>query len=276
LRLQFCECAKKTNARANTIARRRNSLKNRQCQYVCLFPFNRCRFIHLVQWAVMFFVSMFRHSKTLSGILLALCLFAPRTAQAADGRKPQFHLGTASIHVGLSSAVGNLDSDDKLDFAVADRTGKSPDGYNYRLQLAHSHEGSQVFHFHSKDSALNLSIIDLDDDADLDVVLTHTLSGEIAGVWLNTGGRFHEGNTAEFSGRHVRLGDGVALTSETIPTGMASLPLRKTLTALTGSVRLELPDGPAFGSLRDFADLGTKRVSDRSVTSRAPPTTRLS
>jgi hypothetical protein len=225
----------------------------------------------------MFFVSMFRHSKALAGILLALCILVPRTAHAAEGRKPQFRLGTASIHVGLSSAAANLDSDDKIDFAIADRTGRSSEGYNYRLQLALSHEESQVFHFHSTDSALNLSIVDLDNDADLDVVLTHALSGEIAGVWLNNGsGGFDEGNTADFSGMHVKLGGRVAVASESIPVAMGSLPLRKTLTVLTGSVRLDIPIGPAFGSLRDSAGVGTGRLSDHSIASRAPPVNRLS
>jgi hypothetical protein len=225
----------------------------------------------------MYFVSRFRHRTAFLLALFALYLFLPRTAEAADSKKPQFRLGTASIHVGWSSAAANLDSDDKIDFAIADRTGRSAEGYNYRLQLALSHENSQVFHFHSTDSALNLSIIDLDDDADLDVVLTHALSGEIAGVWLNNGrGGFHEGNTADFRGMQVKLGGGVSVASESIPPAVGSLPLRKSLTALTQSVRLDIPTGPAVGSLRDFAGAETGRVSDHPIASRAPPVDRLS
>jgi hypothetical protein len=224
----------------------------------------------------MYFVSRFRHRTALLLALFALYLFLPRTAEAGESRKPQFRLGTSSIHLGWSSAAANLDSDDKIDFAIADRTGRSPEGYNYRLQLALSHEESQIFHFHSTDSALNLSIVDLDNDADLDVVLTHALSGEIAGVWLNNGrGGFREGNTADFGGMQVKVGGRVAVASESIPPAMGSLPLRKTLTMLTGPIRLDIPIGAALGSLRDFTGLGTGRLSDHSIASRAPPVNRL-
>jgi hypothetical protein len=225
----------------------------------------------------MYVVSMFRHGKALAGALLALCILLPWKAEAAENHKPaQLRLGTASIHLGWSSAAGNLDSDDKVDFAVADRMGHSPEGYNYRLQLTLSQEQSQIFHFRSTDSALNLSIVDLDHDADLDVVLTHALSGEIAGVWLNNGsGGFQEGNTADFSTVRLTVPKSVTSPPENIPAAMANVPLRKNWTASTGSALFSVPI-TTFRSLNEAATARTTSTTDRSISSRAPPSIRLS
>lgn len=113
---------------------------------------------------------------------------------------------------GWATAVADLDSDAKLDFAIADRTSYGANGYNYRLQLTLSRAESQVFQFHSADSALKVSVVDLDNDADLDIVLTHAISGEIAGVWLNNGsGDFHEGQVEDFQQAGVQLKGSVTI-----------------------------------------------------------------
>src|SRR5690349_13630992 len=140
-----------------------------------------------------------------------------RPAAAAERGKAQLSLGTAGMPFAWSTAVADLDSDHKLDFATADRTGHSTEGYNYRLKLALSREGNQTFQFRSSDSALNISIIDLDNDTDLDIVLTHALSGEIAGVWINNGsGAFHQGNAADFPLKVLGLHHKVITASENI------------------------------------------------------------
>jgi len=224
----------------------------------------------------MCFVSMFRHGKALAGALLALCVLLPWRAEAAESHKPQVRLGTAAIHLGWSSAIGHLDSDGKIDFATADRTGHSPDGYNYRLQLSLSHEQNQIFQFRSTDSALNLSIVDLDNDADFDVVLTHALSGEIAGVWLNNGsGRFQEGNTADFSNVRLAMPKSVTSSPKTQPATVADLPVHKNCTACTASVRLDVPI-KALRGLKEAMTARTRSTTERSITSRAPPSIRLS
>src|SRR5215471_15396997 len=176
----------------------------------------------------MYLASKLRHSKAVVVAIVALYLFLPRIAHAAEGRQQQFRLGTAAMTFGWSTAIAKLDSDEKLDFAIADRIGNAISGYNYRLQLALSEAGNQIFHFRSADSALKVSILDLDDDADLDVVLTHALSGEIAGVWLNNGeGGFHQASTNDFAHARMKVNEEAAIASANAPEPIAALLLRK-------------------------------------------------
>src|SRR5215831_3142592 len=178
----------------------------------------------------MHLVSKLRHSKAIVVAIVALYLFLPRIAHAAEGRRQQFRLGTAAMPFGWSTAIARLDSDEELDFAIADRLSSGTNGYNYRLQLALSEAESQVFHFRSPDSALKVSIVDLDDDADLDVVLTHALSGEIAGVWLNNGeGGFHQASTDDYARARLKIGHEASIASSNAPEPMAALLLRKSV-----------------------------------------------
>jgi hypothetical protein len=222
-------------------------------------------------------VPKLRHSKAIIVAIFALCLFLPGIAHAAEGRQQQFRLGTAAMPFGWSTAIAKLDSDEKLDFAIADRIGNAISGYNYRLQLALSEAGNQIFHFRSADSALKVSIVDLDDDADLDVVLTHALTGEIAGVWLNNGeGGFHQANTADFAHARVKIGDEAAIASANAPIPIAALLLRKTVFDRTAGIPFDgqiLPEAEG----RHRADvINVPGHFYRSTTPRAPPSISLS
>src|SRR5215831_17400169 len=174
---------------------------------------------------------MYLVSKLRYLIVVALVLIyagVPRTAVAAERSNAQLALGTAGMPFSWSTAVGYLDSDEKLDFAVADRTGHSTEGYNYRLKLALSRDGNQTFQFRSSDSALNISIVDLDNDADLDVVLTHAFSGKIAGVWINNGsGAFQQGDAADFPLGVLNLHQKAIGASGNATVLSATLPNRK-------------------------------------------------
>src|SRR6516225_1127377 len=167
-----------------------------------------------------------RHITTAAAALVALCFLFPGIARAAERPKQQVRLGTAAAPFGWATAIADLDSDEKLDFAIADRTSYGTNGYNYRLQLTLSQAESQTFQFHSTDSALNVSIVDLDNDADLDIVLTHALSGEIAGVWLNDGrGGFDQGHTEDFLHAGLKFRGRAAISARTARETLAALPL---------------------------------------------------
>jgi hypothetical protein len=201
----------------------------------------------------------------------------PRQASAAERGKTQLSLGTAGMPFAWSTAVADLDSDHSLDFATADRTGHSTEGYNYRLKLALSREGNQTFQFRSTDSALNISIIDLDNDTDLDIVLTHALSGEIAGVWINNGsGAFHQGNAADFPLKVLGLHQTVITASGNIAVSSATLPNRKKAAGDSIIVRCNRPGAPSPESVT-FSDVVQHQApSNRFVHLRAPPATFLS
>ena len=173
-----------------------------------------------------------RHTKTAAAALVALYLLFPRIACAAEKPKQQVRLGTAAGPFGWATAIADLDSDEKLDFAIADRTSYGANGYNYRLQLTLSQAQSQTFQFRSADSALKVSIVDLDNDADLDVVLTHAISGEIAGVWLNNGsGDFQQGNTEDFLRADLIARRTMTIAAAIIPAALAAVPLQKKIAA---------------------------------------------
>jgi hypothetical protein len=225
----------------------------------------------------MYLVSKLRHSKAVIVAIVALYLFLPRIAHAAEGRQQQFRLGTAAMPFGWSTAIAKLDSDEKPDFAIADRIGNGTNGYNYRLQLALSEAESQVFHFRSADSALRVSIVDLDDDADLDVILTHALSGEIAGVWLNNGeGGFHQANTADFAHARLKIGEEAAIASANAPEPIAALLLRRSVFDRPADVSFGMQVMPAAECVYCAENTQAPSHSYRFITPRAPPPISLS
>jgi hypothetical protein len=223
----------------------------------------------------MYLVSKLRYLIVVA--LVVVYAGVPRSAAAAERGKTQLSLGTAGMPFAWSTAVADLDSDHKLDFAVADRTGHNTEGYNYRLKLALSREGNQTFQFRSLDSALNISIIDLDNDTDLDIVLTHALSGEIAGVWINNGsGAFHQGNAADFPLGVLTLRQKVIAASGSASASSATLPNRKKTAGGSVIVRCNRPVNPC-SELLTFSDVVQhKNPSHRFVNLRAPPATFLS
>jgi hypothetical protein len=224
----------------------------------------------------MYLVSKLRHSKAIVVAIVALYLFLPRIAHAAEGRQQQFRLGTAALPFGWSTAIAKLDTDEKLDFAIADRIGNGTNGYNYRLQLALSEADNQVFHFRSADSALKVSIVDLDDDADLDVVLTHALSGEIAGVWLNNGeGGFHQANTNEFAHARMKVNEEAAIASANAPEPLAALLVRKSVFDRAAGISFDTQIMPVAEGVHCAEITHAPGYSYRFITPRAPPSISL-
>ncbi len=219
----------------------------------------------------MHLLSKMRHAAILALILVFFGI--PRTAEAAEGQKPRLELGTAGMPFAWSTAVGDLDSDKRLDFAIADRTGHNTEGYSYRLKLALSREESQIFQFRSTDSALNVSLLDLDNDADLDVVLVHALSGVIAGVWINNGsGAFHQGNADDFPQAALAVRQNVIVASGNTLVPLAALPLRKNLGIHAAMARRDVPLMPCSGDVSPSEVGPSQSASYRFVRLRAPPT----
>jgi len=161
--------------------------------------------------------------------LLLLCFASPHTTYArASGSHSGFRLGTAAGAFGPSAAIADFDSDAKPDFAIADRISSGSQGYTYTLEVGLSFEKSQVFHFRSPHSALTVSVLDLDNDKDLDVVLTHALTGDVVGVWINNGrGQFHQGNADDFPHAVPSNGQHRVLDSLHASLSIPGLPLRK-------------------------------------------------
>lgn len=223
----------------------------------------------------MYYVSYVRHTKVFVAALVGLYLLLPGIASAEKAGQP-FRLGTAAMPFGWSTAVADLDSDHKLDFAVADRTSSGANGYNYRLQLSLSQAENQTFQFRSSDSALNVAIVDLDNDADLDIVLTHPLTGRIAGVWLNNGrGDFQQGNAEDFLQADSKTGGSVTIRTVNLHEMPATLPLQRRATADERDIRFDLPIIPASAAITAHSDLYSGESVPRFLVPRAPPTSFL-
>jgi hypothetical protein len=101
-----------------------------------------------------------------------------------------FRLGTGGRPFGWATAIADLDRDGKPDFAIADRIERSGRRDEYELDIELSAVPPQRFPLASSD-AVAVDVIDIDQDNDLDIVVTSSLTGEIVGEWLNDGtGRF--------------------------------------------------------------------------------------
>jgi hypothetical protein len=121
-------------------------------------------------------------------------IFGARTTSA-------FRLGTAGRPFAWSTAIGDLNADGRPDYVIADRIARGAAGFEYSVELSISGLASQSVTFDSRESALAVSLRDVDHDQDLDVVVSSELSTTIVRVWLNDGrGAFVEAASAGTSG----------------------------------------------------------------------------
>jgi hypothetical protein len=133
---------------------------------------------------------------------LLIFILPARSAEAAVWNPATaYRIGSAAFPFGGATAIAKLDPDALPDLLIADRIAHGSRGYEYRLELDLSLGARQVFRFFSAEPALNVSARDLDNDKDLDVVLTEIGTGKVVGVWLNNGlGQFSESRERNFPG----------------------------------------------------------------------------
>jgi hypothetical protein len=128
-------------------------------------------------------------------VLAALNATAHRVRAGSDTTRPivgarttsAFRLGTAGRPFAWSTAIGDLNADGRPDYVIADRIGRGASGFEYEVELSISGLASQSVTFDSRESALAVSLRDVDDDQDLDVVVSSELSPTVVRVWLNDG-----------------------------------------------------------------------------------------
>jgi hypothetical protein len=101
--------------------------------------------------------------------------------------RPAFRLGNAARPFGWSTVIGDFDRDGRPDVVVADHAAGRPTGYAYRIEFSLSGQATYDVRFESAQPAVTLTISDVDDDDDLDVLVGTAGSGEKVGIWLNDG-----------------------------------------------------------------------------------------
>src|SRR6266581_713474 len=203
--------------------------------------------------------------------VVTLCFVLPYLAHASGNKsRSAFRLALPASPFS-SAAVADFNSDSKPDIAIADRTGSGSQGYTYRLQVGLSFEPSQVFHFRSPHS-LTFSVLDFDNDQDLDVILTRTFSDDVVGVWINNGrGQFHPGNTQEVLHGRVAPRHRATLEPTPNPVIIPALPVRKCTIAAAGPIALESLSIPARRHVESSELQPGKEVFLSSTGPRAPP-----
>jgi hypothetical protein len=130
-------------------------------------------------------------------LLAVVCWFAvPASASDIAHGAVAMHLLRPGI-----PGIGDLDGDDIPDLASGIRTGQTPEGYSYRVDLDFSaNSEAKPFSVFSEDSTgLNIEAVDIDGDHDLDLLVSGRFSPQPIGIWLNDGrGRFTRGDLAKY------------------------------------------------------------------------------
>lgn len=194
-----------------------------------------------------------RMSRMIVCALALAAVLAPRAAvaqvrtDAAPPQQVQYRAGTAASPFPSSSAIADFDADGSPDIAIADRTTRTGGGYTIEVQLAKG--STQLVPFVSTSGALDVTVFDIDNDHDADLVVTPVLSRDIVGVWLNDGsGHFNEGYPDSYAPREGTLGGAASLS------GFADQPV--TIVSIRRLFAFGLTAGPPAASL------------DRNTTSR--------
>ena len=130
-------------------------------------------------------------------LLAAVCWFTI----PASGSNTQHSVFTLHLLRPGTAAVGDLDGDHIPDLASGIRTGHTPEGYSYQVDLDFStNSEARPFNVFSEDSAgLNIEAVDVDGDHDLDLLVSSRFSPQPIGIWFNDGrGRFTRGDSTKY------------------------------------------------------------------------------
>lgn len=134
---------------------------------------------------------------------LALCasllIGIAGTAFAAGAGKEssKYRFGNASGSLGAAIAISDFDGDKRPDFAIADRTNRQG---HFLVEFQIGSQAPSFLNVTSSALALDLSVRDIDQDDDQDVVLVRPITGEAVGVLVNDGlGGFQQESADSYS-----------------------------------------------------------------------------
>ena len=170
---------------------------------------------------------------------------------------------------GWSSAVADFNADGRPDLAVARRL-SNHDGSDYRIEFQLSNGRRQSVSFASPQSALRVTAVDVDNDHDLDLVVTPLLGRHVIGVWLNDGaGHFRQGRAHDDAPFTAHLA-AATLNGVPPPFALATPSPRRILALPASAARAPTAHARAVRPVSPV-DLPSRFLA-RSLAPRAPPT----
>jgi hypothetical protein len=168
-----------------------------------------------------------------------------------------------------STAIADFNADGRPDVAVTNHIGGwSSAAYLIEFQLSNGRRES--FSFASAQPAIRLAAVDVDNDHDLDLVVTELLGSDVVGVWLNDGtGHFRPGDPDAVQSDFARLSTSTvtggppqfAVAAPT-PRRFAASPASTSTVRLAAAVVSRVPPSGVGAS---------NRLSLSSLSPRAPP-----
>ena len=139
---------------------------------------------------------------TLCLLVLSFALYG-RYGDAEKSQPASVPLNSIPLHLhGPGFALADLNGDQQLDLAEGLCLGSTKDGYFYQVQLRLSGDtSSNVFTvLHNNALGLKITGLDIDEDHDIDLIISDRFFGDQIGLWLNDGkGRFVKSVPAVFS-----------------------------------------------------------------------------
>ena len=203
-------------------------------------------------------------------IAFVVCVAAAFAPQMAVADTPPVHLRVESAsRLGASSAVADFNADGRPDLAVARRL-SNHGGSNFRIDFQISNGRRQSVSFASAQSALRVTAVDVDNDHDIDLVVTPLLGHHVISVWLNDGaGNFRKGRAQDAAPFTVHLAT-ATLNGVGPPFAVVTTSPRRLTARLSSPARA--PAAIAAIALRSTASIDLpSRFLARSLAPRAPP-----
>ncbi len=183
---------------------------------------------------------------------------------------PASELSIINASAGQTGAIADLDGDGRPELAILKAVGWGPDGVRYRIEVTPPTGVSpRSINFSAKEAGLGIFPRNLDNDGDLDLIISSPWSRALVAVLINDGrGGLTPADPAAYSGSILVEGPGISADFE-----------QESLQATPGSFRscIDLSVKPHFSKVSLFERLPSalaanpQKIAVSQPHTRAPP-----
>jgi hypothetical protein len=175
----------------------------------------------------------------------------------------------ADTPLGLSTAIADFNADGRPDVAVANHL-SNHGGNGFRIEFKLSNGQRQFVSFASAQPALRVTAVDIDNDHDMDLVVTPLLGQHVIGVWLNDGaGNFEKGRAHDYAPLTSQLST-ATLTGMAPQLALATPSPRRALALLPAARAPAVSSASSASRLVSSTNLPSRFLA-RNLAPRAPP-----